>query len=99
MTRRFGAISRSSSPKRGLSQVVIRAFAVPSCRFRTRSMDFAPIRCQENLRESRRWCAGVKNDAKRISGAEITNSGLAMCGEVYLRFRFLWLFVLSFYLD
>src|SRR5215469_4390608 len=82
MTRRLGAISRSSSPKPGLSQVVIRAFALPSCRFSPESLDFRPVLFQENPRDSRRWCAAVKNEAKRISGAEITNSGLAMCSKI-----------------
>src|SRR5215470_20458733 len=90
-------MSRSSSPKWGLSHVVIRAWAVPSCRFSAELTDLAPFLFQRKLRESRCRCAEVKKEAKSASGAEMASSGFMGCSEIlaYISFSVVYLFLSS----
>src|SRR5947209_4437830 len=94
MMRSSGAIWSRSSPKEGLSQVVISACA-ETRDFLAELTDRDANVFQANVCDNRRRCSGVKKDSNSASGAEITRVGRAITGFYY---GFLFLSFDCFYL-
>ena len=76
--RRRGARAGSSSPKRGLSQVVTRASAPRRAAFTAGVAVRPATRVQRKPRERRRCRASSKNERKSGSGASTTTRGFGM---------------------